>query len=103
TIGTGRIVRLIAIALTVALLRSVHAAELASPSELLEKGIYSQETKGDLDAAIALYQQVVSEAKDANALSAQAQSRLGVCYHKKKDFAKASATFEKLVKDFPNQ
>src|SRR5436190_2045383 len=82
---------------------SAHSAETASPSELLEKGIYSQETKGDLDAAIALYQQVVSEAKDANALAAQAQYRLGVCYYKKKDFAKASATFEKLVKDYPEQ
>ena len=40
---------------------------------------------------------------DATALAAQAQYRLGVCYYKKKDFAKASATFEKLVKDYPEQ
>ena len=85
------------------LVANAHSAEAASPSELLEKGIYSQETKGDLDAAIALYQQVVSEAKDATALAAQAEYRLGVCYYKKKDFAKASATFEKLVKDYPEQ
>src|SRR5690242_9629086 len=33
------------------------------PSELLEKGIYTEETKGDVDAAIAIYQQLISEAK----------------------------------------
>jgi tetratricopeptide (TPR) repeat protein len=98
-----RIVRALAVALAVAALHHARSAEPASPSELLEKGIYSQETKGDLDAAIALYQRVVAEAKDANALAAQAQYRLGVCYYKKKDFAKASATFEKLVKDYPEQ
>ena len=27
----------------------------ASPSELLEKGIYTDETKGDVDTAIAIY------------------------------------------------
>ena len=30
-----------------------------SPSELLEKGIYTEETKGDIDSAIAIYQELV--------------------------------------------
>jgi hypothetical protein len=98
-----QVVRMIALAVAAALIHSARSAEPVSPSELLEKGIYSQETKGDLDAAIALYQQVVTEAKDASTLAAQAEYRLGVCYYKKKDFAKATATFEKLVKDYPNQ
>jgi hypothetical protein len=98
-----QIARIMTVAAAAALIYSARSAEPVSPSELLEKGIYSQETKGDLDAAIALYQQVVTEAKDASTLAAQAQYRLGVCYYKKKDFAKATATFEKFVKDYPNQ
>ena len=79
------------------------AAAAASPSELLEQGIYSEETKGDVDAALKLYQQVVSEAKAGQAVAAQAQYRLGVCYYKKKNYAEANAAFEKLLKDFPDQ
>jgi len=79
------------------------AAPAGSLAELLEKGIYSEETKGDLDAALQLYKQVVSEAKDGQAVAAQAQYRLGVCYYKKKNYAEATAAFEKLVKDYPEQ
>ena len=75
----------------------------ASLSELLEKGIYSEETKGDLDAAMQCYQQIVAEAKGGQAVAAQAQYRLGVCYDKKKNYPEAAAAFEKLVKDYPDQ
>lgn len=79
------------------------AIQAASPSELLEQGIYSEETKGDLDAAMQFYQQVVAEASTSHALAAQAQYRLGVCYYKKNDLAEARAALEKLVKDYPDQ
>ena len=74
-----------------------------SPSEILEQGIYSEETKGDLDAAMQLYQQVVAEAKTGQALAAQAQYRLGVCYYKKKNYTEATAAFAKLTKEYPDQ
>src|ERR1039457_3979758 len=74
-----------------------------SPSELLEKGIYNQDTKGDLDSAIAIYQQVVAAASSNQSLAAQAQFRLGQCYLKKNRPADATAAFEKLIHDFPNE
>src|SRR5260221_10845268 len=74
-----------------------------SPSELLEKGIYNQDTKGDLDSAIAIYQQVVAEASSNQSLAAQAQFRLGQCYLKKNQPTDATAAFEKLIHDFPNE
>jgi hypothetical protein len=74
-----------------------------SPSELLEKGIYNQDTKGDFDSAIAIYQQVVAEANSNQSLAAQAQFRLGQCYLKKNRPADATAAFEKLIHDFPNE
>jgi tetratricopeptide (TPR) repeat protein len=70
---------------------------------LLEQGIYSEETKGDIDAAMQLYQQVIADNKASQTLAAQAQYRLGVCLYKKKNFAEATAAFEKLVKDYPDQ
>jgi hypothetical protein len=44
----------------------------AKTSEIMEQGVYSEETKGDLDAAIHFYQQVVAEADAGQSLGAQA-------------------------------
>src|SRR3954471_13376834 len=74
-IGRGAKVA-VALLSTLALLGAGQHAPAASPSELLEKGVYSEETKGDLDAALQLYQQVISEAKGGQELAAQAQYRL---------------------------
>jgi tetratricopeptide (TPR) repeat protein len=81
---------------------STHAAP-ASPSELLEKGIYTEDIKGDIDAAIAIYQQLVIEAKNSQSLGAQAQFRLALCYLKKNRTADANSAFEKLIQDFPDE
>jgi hypothetical protein len=98
--GTGAALFLLAIT---SLVPAAQAAAAASPSELLEQGIYSEETKGDVDAALKLYQQVITEAKAGQAVAATAQYRLGVCYYKKKNYAEANAAFEKLLKDYPDQ
>lgn len=79
------------------------SAPAALPSELLEQGIYAQETKGDLDAAIAIYQQLTAQAKVSQALAAQAQLRLGQCLLKKNRATDAHAAFEKLIRDFPGE
>src|SRR5277367_3958865 len=81
---------------------STHAAS-ASPSALLEKGIYTEDIKGDIDAAIAIYQQLIVEAKTIRSLGAQAQFRLAQCYLKKNRAAEATAAFEKLIQDFPDE
>ena len=97
---TGAALLLLAVT---SVLGTAQLAAAASPSELLEQGIYSEETKGDVDAALKLYQQVVTDAKAGQAVAAQAQYRLGICYYKKKNYAEANAAFEKLVKDYPDQ
>jgi hypothetical protein len=98
--GTGAALFLLAIT---GLLTTAQMATAASPSELLEQGIYSEETKGDVDAALKLYQQVVTEAKAGQTVAAQAQYRLGVCFYKKKNYTEANAAFQKLVKDYADQ
>ena len=84
-------------------LSTAHLTAASSPSDLLEQGIYSEETKGDVDAALKLYQQVVTEAQTGQAVAAQAQYRLGICYYKKKNYSQANAAFLKLTRDFPDQ
>ena len=61
---------------------SADAADTAtakSPSELLEKAIYTEETVGNLEAAVKLYEETVAEAKKVDAVAAKAQYRLGQC------------------------
>jgi hypothetical protein len=91
---------LLAIAISLAAASSGWAA---SPSELLEQGIYAEETKGDLDAATNAYRQAVAEARPGWAGAAQAQFRLGVCCYKKKDFASGAAAFDQVIKNYPEQ
>ena len=80
---------------------ALHAAP--SASELLEKGIYSEETKGDLEAAITIYQQLLAETKSSQSLAAEAQFRLGQCFLKKNRTADAVAAFEKLIREYPSE
>ncbi len=72
-------------------------------SVLLQKGIYTEETVGDLDAAIKIYQQIVAEAKANRAHVAQAHYRLGMCYVKKGQKQEAVAAFQKLIEQFPKE
>jgi hypothetical protein len=92
-------------ALLLAALVAIHPVTsiAASPSEMLEKGIYTEETKGDIDGAIAIFQQIADEAKTTRTLAAQALLRLGQCYLKKNRTSDANATFEKLIREYPTE
>ncbi|MGA2173921.1 MAG: tetratricopeptide repeat protein [Verrucomicrobiota bacterium] len=94
---------LLALSFTATLLATAPAARADSPSDLLEQGIYSEQTKGDLDGAMQLYQKVIAQAKSNQALAAQAQYHLGACYYKKQDFTNANAAFESVIKDYPGE
>ncbi len=82
---------------------AIPCAQAESMSELLEKGIYTEETKRDLDAAITIYRQLVSDGQTAQSLAAQAQYRLGLCLEKQKRTSDATAAFEKLIRDFAKE
>jgi tetratricopeptide (TPR) repeat protein len=72
-------------------------------AELLEKGLYTEETVGDLEAAIEIYEQIIADAQANRSFVAQAQLRLGICYLKSGREEEATAALEKLIKDFPDQ
>ncbi len=74
-----------------------------SASELLEEGVYLQEAKGDLEAAITRYKQVIELDANNRPRAAEAQYRLAVCYLEQGNEALAIQAFEALARDFPRQ
>ena len=89
------------LAAVVASADSVGAAE--SPSAMLEKAIFTEETVGDLDAAVKLYQETVAEAKKTEAVAAKAQYRLGLCLLKQGKKEQGIAALEEVGRRFPEQ
>jgi prepilin-type processing-associated H-X9-DG protein len=87
--------------LAVGLLSSVAPAKTVSV--LLQEGLYAEEIEGDLDAAIKIYEQVISESKETQRAAAQATYRIGMCYLKKGKKDKAAEYFQNIITDFPGQ
>lgn len=73
------------------------------PSVVLEEAIHAEETQGDLNKAIGLYETVVADTQAQRPAVAQAYYRLGLCYLKKGDAAKAATTLQALVSQYPEQ
>lgn len=76
-------------------------ANAQTVSELLEKAIYTEETVGDLDAAIEAYKKVVADSQDSIQAAAQAQYRIGLCYEKQGQSERASEAFDFVVQRYP--
>jgi len=72
-------------------------------SELLEKAIYKEESAGDLDAAIQIYQQIIQQAEANRHAVAEAHYRLGMCLIKKGDKEKGREILTKLVEGYPEE
>lgn len=70
---------------------------------LFQEAQYQEQTAGDLDKAIELYEQVLTEAADVERLAARAAFQLGVCHQKKGDAAKAADYFRQVVSKYPGQ
>jgi len=89
------------VAIVMLLLASVGYAK--SPTLLLQEGIYAEETEGDLEKAIGLYQQVLEQYKEVERLAARATYQLGMCHLKKGENEKAVEYFEEVVDYYPEQ
>src|SRR6266481_1485392 len=92
-----------ALGLALVLFSAAHRAQAASAAELLEKGIYTEETKGELKAAIGIYQQIVDDPGAERSLLAQAQMRLGLCELKLGNKPQAISALERLTQEFPDK
>jgi tetratricopeptide (TPR) repeat protein len=79
------------------------AVPAQDPSVLLEQAIYAEETLGDLNQAIGIYQQIVADADAGRPTAAQALFRLGMCYQKSGHNESAQAAFSRLKRLYPEQ
>ncbi len=83
------------------------AASTSKPSEplavLLEKGIYQEETAGNLDAAMKIYSQIIEQSAANRQAVAQAHYRLGMCLLKKGDKTQAAQQFDQVAQHFSDQ
>src|SRR5215831_16543698 len=75
----------------------------STPAELLEKGIYAEETKGNLLEAVQLYNQIAADPNADRSYVAQAQLRSGLCHLKAGQKSQAVSALDKLTHDFPDK
>jgi len=90
--------RLLTVLVAAAFLSTSAAAQTAA--ELLQKGIYAQDTVGDVDAALAVFRQIVKTPSSQRRYAAQAQARIVRCLLEKRNTSAASQEFEVLVRDY---
>ncbi len=88
--------------LLVLLLSTVPAFAQSVP-ELLEKGIYLEETAGQVEEAIEVYRRITGDATAGRANVAEALLRLGLCHQKLGDAAAATTAFKRVIADYPEQ
>ncbi len=97
---TGFLVSLAAVLLVA---QPLWAAVQPSPAEkLLQRAIQKESVDGDLKAALELYKNVLSTARNERAVAAEALVRMGQCHEKLGD-AEARAAYERVLRDYPDQ
>jgi len=82
------------------------AAALAdgeSSGALLEKGTYMEQTVGDLDGAVSVYQQIIDAAKANRPYVAQAYLRQGLCYLQLGRQNEGREALGRLIAEFPEE
>lgn len=83
-----------------ALLGGALCAQTAT--EQLQKGIYAQDTAGDLDGAIAIYRQVLQSGQPQRIVAATAQFRLAQALLMKGDMEAGMKEAQKLATEYPD-
>lgn len=96
----GRALAALLVALCLLGMKPANAATIA---ELLEKGMYYEETVGDLKQAVTIYQTIVADAKADRPLLAEARYRIALCTLKQGDKEKAHTLLREIIRDFPEQ
>ena len=69
---------------------------------LFEKATFTMETKGDLQGAIALFEEIVRKYPNERDYAAQALLQIGLCYEKL-GVEGARGAYQRLIKEYPGQ
>lgn len=71
-------------------------------NELFEKAKYTMETKGDLQSAINLFEEIIQQYPTEKEYGAKSQFYIGICYQKL-GLNKAKKAFEKVINNYPTE
>src|SRR5688572_24945462 len=72
-------------------------------SDALQKGLIEEEANQNADAAIEAYKLVLQQFDEQRKIAATAAFRLGECYRKQGKTAEATAQFQRVAREFPDQ
>jgi tetratricopeptide (TPR) repeat protein len=72
-------------------------------SVMLEEGLYAEQTEGNLDKAIGIYEQVLDKADETQEIGAKAAYQIGMCYLKKGDKDNAAQYFQIVTSKYADQ
>lgn len=86
--------------LAAALMMSALPVSAQSAAEQLQRGIFAQESQGNLDTAIAIYRQVAYSGLTPRDIVAEAQYRLAQALLAKGEVPAAAREFERLEREF---
>ena len=73
-----------------------------SAKELLERAVYLEETKGELQKAIEVYSRILEKFAEDQGLSAKALYRIGLC-HERLGNQEAQRAYRRLIDEYPGQ
>lgn len=73
-----------------------------SAEQLYQSGIYKEEVEGELEKAIAVYEQILADFPGDKEVAAKAFYHMGLCYEKlgKQEAQKA---YQRLIDEYPGQ
>jgi Tol biopolymer transport system component len=95
--------RLILLGLIAAILAlALSGAGQQSAEQLYKAGLYEEEVGGDLQKAIATYQDLLKRFPDNREIAAIAQLHIGLC-HEKLGTQEAEKAFQKVIDNYPEQ
>ncbi|MDA2925049.1 tetratricopeptide repeat protein [Acidobacteria bacterium AH-259-L09] len=73
-----------------------------SAKQLLQSGLYKEDVKGDLDAAIQIYRTIIQDFPDNRSVASKALLQMGQCYEKLGK-AEARKAYERVLRDYADQ
>jgi len=73
-----------------------------SAKELFERAVYLEETKGELEKAIGVYNTILEQFAENHGLAAKALYRIGLC-HEKLGSQEAQKAYRRLIEQYPGQ
>lgn len=97
------IASVLALALCLLTATAAIAADTTNLTTLLQQGLFEEEANRNLEAAIASYETLAKQFDKDRQIAATAVYRLGECYRKLGRIDDATAQFQKIIREFPEQ